>query len=235
MPRTQALQYTLRAGENEDEDAAEDAAEVDSLVSSDEDLGVMEDEDDDQGVPLPPEDSISGYKSLVALDLRSNSIATLRDEVGRMQSLCCVYMCHNDIRVLPNALARLCNLKNLVATHNYIKQLPADFGELKASLKMLDLQHNELDLFPESLEHLVSLVELNVSNNKITKIEIGVKGAMPGLKYLHINNNAITRFDIKGEACFTSLRVLTAVRYDLYTHIYIYISSSVMYNKDGGK
>ena len=139
MPRTQALQYTLRAGENEDEDEAEDAAEVDSLVSSDEDLGVLEDEDDDQGVLLPPEDSISGYKTLVALDLRSNSIATLRDEVGRMQSLCSVYMCHNDIRVLPNALASLCNLKNLVATHNYIKQLPADFGELKASLKVLEL------------------------------------------------------------------------------------------------
>ena len=227
------MQYTLRAEENaaEDEDRAEDAEEVDSVVSSDEDLGVLEDEDEDEGVPLPPEDSISGYKTLVALDLRSNSIATLRDEVGQMQSLCSVYMCRNDIRVLPDALARLCNLKNLVATHNCIKQLPADFGELKACLRMLDLQHNELDAFPESLQHLGALQELNVSNNRIAKIEISVEGAMPALKYLHMNNNALALFDVTGTACFASLRVLTAVRYVsagrvcvcVYVYMYMYM------------
>ena len=77
---------------------------------------------------------------------------------------------------------------------------------------MLDLQHNELDVFPESLQHLRALQELNVSNNRIAKVEIGVEGAMPALKYLHINNNALALFDVAGTACLTSLRVLTAVR-----------------------
>jgi len=109
----------------------------------------------------------------------------------------------------------LCNLKNLVATHNQIKVLPEDFGELKKSLKILDLQHNELDKFPVALEHLLQLEELNFNNNKIDKIEIENQGALPMLKFLYINSNVLTKFDVTGKACFASLRVITAVSNDI--------------------
>jgi len=128
IPAAQELRYGSRQVD-QDEEGEEEVEEEESLASSDEeDLGVILD-DEEEAVELPPEDAISGYKALVALDLRDNSIATVRDEFGNMQSLCSLHLCRNDIRVLPAALALLKNLKHLVATYNQINELPADFGE----------------------------------------------------------------------------------------------------------
>jgi Leucine-rich repeat (LRR) protein len=148
IPATQVLEYTRRRDQADQEDGLnqKDAEEVESLVSSDDDesLGVLLDEEEEEEMRLPAEEGIEGYKALVSLDVRDNSITSLRTEVGLMQSLSCIYMCRNEIKVLPDALAQLCNLKTLVATHNQIQALPPDFGSLKCSLRLLDLSNNLL-------------------------------------------------------------------------------------------
>ena len=78
-------------------------------------------------------------------------------------------------------------------------------------MKILDSNHNSLGEFPVSLEQLSGLEELNLNDNSITKITIQTEGALPSLKYLYVNANGLFKLDVSGKACFSSLRVLTAV------------------------
>ena len=228
IPATATLRYMEDVGGVED---AEAEAVVEELVSSDEeDLGAAWDDDEAEsaeGSALLEENEVPGLRPLRKLDLRDNTLADLREEVGRMQSLRAVHLCRNEIKALPDTLAVLRNLRVLVATDNQISRVPDDLGALAHSLQLLDLQFNRLVEFPQAIARLSLLQELNLSHNALllVKLEDPSFAALPALRYLYLDHNKLLAIsagvsslpaeagvDGGGHALsLASLRVLSAV------------------------
>ena len=106
-------------------------------------------------------------RNLKSLDLSSNSIATIPDELGELRHLSDLNLSQNQLQCLPVGLCKSqClakSLKCLNLSHNNIKRLPHDLASLK-SLVRLNLSHNELETLPENFGHLQKLCFLNLSH-----------------------------------------------------------------------
>uniref|UniRef100_A0A182K0K0 Calponin-homology (CH) domain-containing protein n=1 Tax=Anopheles christyi TaxID=43041 RepID=A0A182K0K0_9DIPT len=151
-------------------------------------------------------ETIRGLHSLTYLDLRNNQLsvlpreicalplqvllvsnnrlATLPDELGRMEKLMELDAACNQITHLPSRMGDLRNMRSLNLRSNQLVYLPRDLTCLE--LAFLDISSNKIATLPVELRHMTSLVDLELSNNPLTSPPASLceRGLVHVFKYL---------------------------------------------------
>ncbi|XP_033736286.1 protein lap1-like [Pecten maximus] len=112
-----------------------------------------------------------GYfgSQLSLLNLSSNDLGEVPEEIGCLRGLKEFYLQKNSIKTLPATLGSLTNLQILTVSSNKITSLP-DIWLSLSSLQHLDVSHNEISGVPDSVRHLRHLHTLLLQHNKFTSI-----------------------------------------------------------------
>uniref|UniRef100_A0A182W8P1 Calponin-homology (CH) domain-containing protein n=1 Tax=Anopheles minimus TaxID=112268 RepID=A0A182W8P1_9DIPT len=121
---------------------------------------------------------------LQVLLVSNNRLATLPDELGRMEKLTELDAACNQITHLPARMGDLRNMRSLNLRSNQLVYLPRDLTCLQ--LAFLDISSNKIATLPVELRHMTSLVDLELSNNPLTSppASLCVRGLVHVFKYL---------------------------------------------------
>jgi Leucine-rich repeat (LRR) protein len=111
--------------------------------------------------------------TLVELDLSSNELESLPDEICLLINLKKLKLEGNRITRLPNSFPALYKLEKLYLNNNELTELPLDMANM-VNLKILRLHHNRLFWLPNDIGRM-RLSELTIHENPLREeiLEIG--------------------------------------------------------------
>ncbi|XP_076825385.1 leucine-rich repeat-containing protein 40-like [Clavelina lepadiformis] len=141
---------------------------------------------------------------LTKLNLSSNQITSLSDELSNFQSLIVLDVHDNKLASLPSNLADLPNLKRFDVSHNNLQSLPS-LEYLKVVSAML-LHYNQLSELPPSIGAMESCELLDASNNLLTSVPATLS-SMKNLRSINLSKNNIATLP----ASFGEIRSLKIV------------------------
>ncbi|XP_006154144.1 E3 ubiquitin-protein ligase LRSAM1 isoform X1 [Tupaia chinensis] len=110
---------------------------------------------------LPKSCSLLSLATIKVLDLHSNQLSTLPDDIGQLTALQVLNVERNQLTYLPHSIGNLTQLQTLNVKGNRLKELPDSLGELR-SLRTLDVSENEVRRLPQMLAHVRTLENLNL-------------------------------------------------------------------------
>ncbi|XP_006154147.1 E3 ubiquitin-protein ligase LRSAM1 isoform X4 [Tupaia chinensis] len=108
---------------------------------------------------LPKSCSLLSLATIKVLDLHSNQLSTLPDDIGQLTALQVLNVERNQLTYLPHSIGNLTQLQTLNVKGNRLKELPDSLGELR-SLRTLDVSENEVRRLPQMLAHVRTLEEV---------------------------------------------------------------------------
>lgn len=157
------------------------------------------------------DDDLSNFKKLQEIHIRYNNLKNLPENFSNLQELKILDISTNQITQLPNEIGKLCKLEKLFAGRNKIKEIPKSIKYCK-NLEIIDLRRNYIEKLPVELFELAKPRELKLSGNKLTKLpkEIGnlkaLKRLWLGSIFKEENNNNIDFLP-------TTIQQLTQLKY----------------------
>jgi hypothetical protein len=98
---------------------------------------------------------LSECKKLYRLNLASNKLTYLPQEIGLLKELKWLNLNENQLKELPSSMASLVNLVKLGVVKNQLRDFPRDIFIQMTKLEKLDVRENALETFPLSLLSLV--------------------------------------------------------------------------------
>lgn len=128
----------------------------------------------------------AGAPNITELDLRSNNLTDLPDELGDLKALRVIKLDYNKLEHLPAMLTKLPRLTNLQMGGNLLSTVDASVAELRA-LTDLDLSGNRLITVDPAIARCEKLVYLNLENNMLTALPPEI-GSMENLCVLDLSN-----------------------------------------------
>jgi Leucine-rich repeat (LRR) protein len=128
----------------------------------------------------------AGAPNITELDLRSNNLTGLPDELGDLRALRVVKLDYNKLEHLPALLTKLPLLTNLQMGGNLLSTVDASVAELRA-LTDLDLSGNRLITVDPAIARCEKLVYLNLENNMLAALPPEI-GSMQNLRVLDLSN-----------------------------------------------
>jgi len=134
-------------------------------------------------------DDLFKLPNLEELSLMANYIETIPPSVSGLMKLKALHLSGNKIKTLPDELFKLPNLEELWLNGNEIEVIPSSISGL-TKLKQLYIYLNKIKILTDDLFKLSNLEELNISNNQIEAIPSSISG-LTKLKILNLNNNII--------------------------------------------
>lgn len=140
------------------------------------------------GLPVIPK-SIFNFTSLRALNLKSNNIDRIFDDIGRLEKLNILNLANNRIVELPYSFEKLIYLEDLDLSNNDFDSIYIDFSKY-SHLAIFKAGRNNLKKLPPGLGECSSLEELDLSMNRIQNID--KIGHLSKLTSLKLNNNKIS-------------------------------------------
>jgi len=115
-----------------------------------------------------PEEILSLADSLEILDLSGNQLASLPDELVKLQKLRIIFASNNLFETLPEVLGKCPNLEMVGFKANKITEVPAD--ALPAKLRWLILTDNQIETLPDTLGERPRLQKLALAGNRLTEL-----------------------------------------------------------------
>ena len=131
-------------------------------------------------------------KSLEALSLHFNQLASLPPELGRLASLKYLGLWSNELTSVPPELGNLATLVEMDLDRNRLTSVPREFSRLD-SLEALWLAENELVSVPAELSQLGNLRFLFLSENRLAAFAV-MPGGYPRLGVLDLSSNEFASF-----------------------------------------
>ncbi|ALO33395.1 protein kinase [Colwellia sp. MT41] len=173
--------------------------------------------------------------SLEILDLSSNALSSLPDELVQLTKLKIIFASQNKFRHLPEVLGKLPNLEMvgfksnqithvapnslpaqlrwLILTDNQITTLPDSLGE-RPRLQKLALAGNRLTQLPQSLARAHKLELIRISANKLTACPEQLLN-LPKLAWLAFAGNPFSELSAREKAKAKSVPELSSASYNL--------------------
>ena len=143
---------------------------------------------------------------LVELDLRSNALVDLPDELAELRSLKVVRLNYNKLEHLPKVLTRLKRMTRLEMGGCLLREVDETVGSLPGSLRDLDLSGNRIQTVHPAMAELRKLTYLNLENNMLVGLPEEM-GEMENLSVLDLSNNQLATLP----DTFGGLRGLTRI------------------------
>jgi hypothetical protein len=154
----------------------------------------------------------NGVPNLHELDLRSNALKSLPDELAELRTLKNVKLNYNKFETIPAVLTQLPRLTNVELGGNLItavdetasrlpviKELDLSGNQISsvhpsiaanATLTYLNFENNLLTALPEEMGTMVNLQRLDLSNNQLAALPASF-GGLKGLTKMEVNNNKL--------------------------------------------
>jgi len=129
----------------------------------------------ERGLEKFPPELVKVTGNLRNLDLSSNKIGSLPQNIGAFKMLKNLNISKNRLSDLPDDLGKLVKLETLNLSFNSLLSIPASFNHLK-HLREIQLSNNNISQFPASLVQLKQLNMLDLSHNKLTAVPDVVGG-----------------------------------------------------------
>lgn len=136
--------------------------------------------------------------NLKVLDLRSNHLEMLTDEIGYLWNLRELRLDNNHLTALPLGLFQLPSLTVLSVTKNSLFSLPDIIYKLR-KLKNLSISFNQISHVPVTMLKLKRLAEVYIQNNHFHEIPTGLlSGNLKelGLEWFDYTNPVVTFKDL---------------------------------------
>jgi len=111
------------------------------------------------------------FYSLEKLILYHNSIKSIPDTFGVLQSLQYLDLSRNQLTYIPHAVCQLTLLQSLVLNNNKLVSLPEEIGEL-VNLMKLDVSCNEIAHLPVQIGDLSNLRTLSLRRNHLQEVPV---------------------------------------------------------------
>ena len=140
-------------------------------------------------VELSP--SIAELKNLEELNLESNALTDIPDEIGGLKKLKKVSLSYNKLTAFPAAILKLEELESLEIGNQQIAELPKNLKGL-ANLKYLELKSAGIKELSDSIGDLKSLESLDLERNDIVSISESI-GNCKSLSTLILANNRLLK------------------------------------------
>jgi internalin A len=125
------------------------------------------------------------------LDLSSQQITELPEEIGQLTNLTSLNLNFNQLTALPESIGQLTSLTSLTISDNYLTESPESIGQL-TKLTSLVLSGNQLTKLPDSIGQLANLISLYLSYNQLTELPESI-GKLRKLNILNIGGNLLTQ------------------------------------------
>eukprot|EP00899_Mesostigma_viride_P013144 jgi/Mesvir1/21830/Mv04215-RA.1 len=143
--------------------------------------------------------------NLVELDLRSNTLVALPDDIVELRMLRVVKLNYNKFTTVPHILINLPRLQVLEMSGNLLTEVPEHIVEMQA-LKELDLSGNQLSTLNPAITRLDHLTTLNLENNLLVQLPEDI-GSMKSLARLDCNTNRLSVLPSSLGKCATLIKV----------------------------
>jgi len=127
--------------------------------------------------------------SLEILDLSSNTLSSLPDELAQLTKLKIIFASQNKFDHLPEVLGKLPNLEMIGFKSNQIKQVAEN--SLPAKLRWLILTDNQIETLPDSLGERPQLQKLALAGNQLSELPQTLSQAN-NLELVRISANKLT-------------------------------------------
>jgi len=173
--------------------------------------------------------------SLEILDLSSNALSSLPDELIQLTKLKIIFASQNKFEHLPEVLGKLPNLEMvgfksnqikqvaehslpaklrwLILTDNQVETLPNSLGE-RPRLQKLALAGNRLSELPQTLSQASNLELVRISANKLTECPEQLLN-LPNLAWIAFAGNPFSKANISNENKAKSVPLLPSTSYTL--------------------
>ena len=159
-------------------------------------------------------DNISAFKNLKLLNLSHNKIKYISASIGNLTKLEALMLEDNLLEALPNELDRLTSLKTLNLNSNKFKSFPRQVCTLK-NLELVDLSCNEIEFIPDQVGQSQAN-EINLNQNKLKRLNDSL-AQCPKLKILRLDNNMLDVTAITKPLLADSKICLLSVENNLFT------------------
>ncbi|KAA8491333.1 Plant intracellular Ras-group-related LRR protein 4 [Porphyridium purpureum] len=132
--------------------------------------------------------ALAGMRSLQHLDIGFGELLTsVPASLGSMEQLQVIMLGNCRLASVPDEIGKLQNLVELHLYGNHLKAVPAQLGDC-ASLRVLNLGRNQLTELPDSLGKLKNLEVLHLYENDLRKLPSSLS-ACTALRTVSIHNN----------------------------------------------
>ncbi|XP_065073259.1 leucine-rich repeat-containing protein 40 isoform X2 [Ochlerotatus camptorhynchus] len=127
--------------------------------------------------------------TLTNLDLSSNSLTCISENVKNLADLTVLNLQDNALTSLPDGIGCLTKLTKLNISRNKLTELPESFFELKELIN-LNLSHNDFSEIHSNVSDLIMLEVLDISFNSLNSLPGGI-GFLVRLQQLTLNKNRL--------------------------------------------
>lgn len=128
-----------------------------------------------------------GLQSLEILQMRNNGILELSENIGNLNKLLTLDITQNQLKKMPEEIGQLTSMTNFSFGNNSIEEIPASIGGLK-SLVSISAEKNKLIRLPKEIGLLPELETIYVADNSINSIPESL-GQLEQLSVLLMENN----------------------------------------------
>lgn len=120
------------------------------------------------------------------LDLRSNFLNSLPEEMKSLIRLQVINLSFNRFKILPEVLYHIPTLETILISNNQVGSVDPQKMKTMENLTTLDLQNNDLLQIPPELGNCVNLRTLLLDGNpfRVPRAAILMKGTAAILEYL---------------------------------------------------
>ncbi|MDC6167346.1 leucine-rich repeat-containing protein kinase family protein [Paucibacter sp. XJ19-41] len=141
-----------------------------------------------EGLSEFPREIFELAETLEVLDLSGNELASLPDDLPRLQRLRIIFCSNNRFTTLPAVLGRCAQLEMVGFKANRIRQVPAE--ALPERLRWLILTDNEIEALPAAIGRCGRLQKLALAGNRLRGLPADM-AACTRLELLRISANRL--------------------------------------------
>ncbi|CAF1119610.1 unnamed protein product [Adineta ricciae] len=138
---------------------------------------------------LPNEIELLDY--LIVLNIHNNQLSTIPDSIRRLRLLEKLVLSQNELTTLPDGLFYCSSLLYLNLSRNHLTKVSNKIGDL-SYLQELDLSENDFEVFPKQLGYLTKLTKLTIAKNRLRALP-NEFGALYNLRSFDMSHNQVTQ------------------------------------------